>query len=101
MENEIEIELPSGIDEYLETDNGIARISAKDLDELILKIRSNTGLEISQIKIIVSYLFQEIRNQLLKGNSVQINNFGTFNINRFYNVYFSNSHTVLNKINGK
>lgn len=71
-----EDELPPDIDEYLEQIDDNIPVDSKGLEELILKIRAQTGLEIDSVKIIVQQFFQEIRNQTLKGNSVVIKSFG-------------------------
>lgn len=69
-------ELPPNINEYLEQINDNIPIDSKGLDELYYKIRASTGLEMDAIKIIVQSFFQEIRNQLLKGNTIFIKSFG-------------------------
>jgi nucleoid DNA-binding protein len=75
-----EDELPPDIDEYLEQIDDNIPVDCKGLEELILKIKAQTGLEVDSIKIIVQQLFQEIRNQTLKGNSVIMQSFGKLSI---------------------
>lgn len=71
-----EDELPPNIDEYLEQIDDNISIDSKGLEELCYKIRASTGLEIDIVKIIVRSFFQEIRNEILKGNSIIIQSFG-------------------------
>lgn len=67
-----------GIDNYLESIDDNISVTTKDLDELILKIRSTTDVTNETAKIIVKLFFQEIRNLVLRKNIVVIRNFGKF-----------------------
>ena len=58
-----ELDLLPDIEDYLEQLDDNAPVDLKNQDELIFKIRSHTGLEVGTIKVIVRFLFQEIRNQ--------------------------------------
>ena len=66
------------IDEYLESINDNHPIKVNNLDHLLLKIKSYTGLEKDIVEIIVRTFFQEMRNQALKGNMINIARFGKF-----------------------
>lgn len=70
------------IEEYLETVNENAPVSPKGLDELLYKIRASTGLSKDTCSILITLFFQEIRNQILRGNSVSIKRLGKFLISK-------------------
>lgn len=79
MENDSEnYDLPLTIEDHLENINDNIPVTTKQLDELVYKIRSHTGLDVDSIRIIVQSYFQEIRNQCLKGKIIKIDSFGTF-----------------------
>lgn len=76
-----EPDLLPGIDQFLEQNNYNIPVEIKNLDELLFKIKAHTGLEIDTIKIIVQTFFQEIRNELFKGNIISLFPLGKFLIN--------------------
>ena len=63
------------IHEYLETAQRGA-VSAKDLDEMVLKVRAHTGLSCEICLEIVEYFFQEMRSAMLRGDQVVLRGFG-------------------------
>ena len=84
MENDSEnYDLPLTIEDHLENINDNIPINTNQLDELVYKIKANTGLEIDIVRIIVQNYFQEIRNQCLRGKSIMIDSFGKFYISSF------------------
>lgn len=90
MENDSEnTDLPLTIEDHLENINDNIPVTTKQLDELVYKIRSYTGLDAEIIRIIVQNYFQEIRNQCLNGKEVKIDSFGKF--------YISSPKTTGNK----
>ena len=46
--------------------------------DLIKKIASNTGLERSEVSIVIENLMYEIKDSIVKKNSVYLRGFGTF-----------------------
>lgn len=62
--------------EYLETVHNQKSVSAKDLDEMVLKIRAQTGLSRDICSEIVKYFFQEMRNTMLRGDQVVLRGLG-------------------------
>lgn len=79
--------LPLDFEEFLKSINDNSPINVKKLDKLIYKIKSYTGLDEKFCKIIVQSLFQEIKNEIVRGNVINIRSFGKFFI------YFSNKKT--------
>lgn len=69
-----------GITEFLESLDDNFPVTTENLDELIALIQSSTGLNKESSEIILRLFFQEIRTQVLKGNSVTIKGFGKFYI---------------------
>ena len=64
------------IHEYLETVQNKKAVSAKDLDEMVLKVRAQTGLSHDICSEIVKYFFQEMRNAMLRGDQVTLRGLG-------------------------
>lgn len=64
------------IHEYLETVHSKKSVSSKDLDEMALKVRAQTGLSRDICLEIIKYFFQEIRNAMLRGDQVTLRGFG-------------------------
>jgi len=75
-----ESELPPDIEEYLERIDDNVPVEIRGNEELVAKVVANTGLNYESAKIIVQSYFQEIRNQVLKGNTVIVKSFGKFSI---------------------
>lgn len=65
-----------GIDEYLEQIDDNQPITADGLEDLVYKIVVHTGLSYEASQIIVKEYFQQIRNELLKGNIINISHVG-------------------------
>jgi hypothetical protein len=63
-------------DQYLEQVDYGDPITADGLDDLIYKIVVHTGLNYESCKILVKYYFQEIRNGMLRGDIIYLNNIG-------------------------
>ena len=66
----------SDIDQYLEQISDNDPVTAEGLDDLIYKIIVHTGLNYESCKILVKNYFQEIRNAMLRGDIVYLNNIG-------------------------
>jgi len=64
------------IDDHLERVDDNLPVELKNLDELLFTVRASTGLPIDSVKIIVRAFFQEIRNQVLKGNIIKLKALG-------------------------
>jgi len=62
--------------EYLEGVHNKKSVLAKDLDEMILKVRSQTGLPRHICSEIVKHCFQEMRNAMLRGEQVTLRGLG-------------------------
>lgn len=75
-----EQELPPNIEEYLENIDDNVPVEIRENEELVAKVIANTGLTPESAKIIVQSFFQEIRNQILKGNTVIVKSFGKLSI---------------------
>jgi len=97
-------ELLPDIDEYLESIHENAPVDATGLTELIYKVRASTGLSKDICTILISLFFQEIRNQLLRGNSVYLKRFGKFQMNKDPTKVFPKFKTskwLRHKLNGR
>ena len=94
-------ELPPDINDYLEQVSDDAPIDVDNFEELIFKIRAQTGLEVNSIKILLKTYFQEIRNQMLKGNKVILNKIGKFKITYGKKTFvnFKANPFIISKIN--
>lgn len=75
-----QIKLPPDIDEYAEVVDH--NLSCKVAQELILKIKSKTGLDLDVIEIVVSKIFQTIRTNLLQGNKIYLSELGSLKLNK-------------------
>ncbi len=64
------------IHEYLEGIQNKKSVSAKDLGEMVLKVRAQTGLSREICSEIVKYFFQEMRNAMLRGDQVTLRGLG-------------------------
>ena len=73
-----EVQLLPGITEYLESLDDNSPVTVTDLDELVAKIQASTGLNEDSSAIILRLFFQEIRSQVLKGNTVALKGLGRF-----------------------
>jgi nucleoid DNA-binding protein len=71
-------QLPPNIDDYLENNSDNISVNPNTNEELIYKVIASTGLEKEVVKIIIKTFFQELRNQILKGNTIVVKNFGKF-----------------------
>lgn len=91
-----------GINEYLENTENAKSVKSKDLEELIFKIRAYTGLEYDiALKIVVLY-FQEIRNAMLRQDSVILADLGKFYISKKkFTPKFKPSKNIICKLNEK
>jgi len=65
-----------GINEYLEQINDNKPVTAKGLEDLVYKIIVHTGLSYTTCEAIVKEYFQLIRNEMLNGNIVYIQDIG-------------------------
>ncbi len=64
------------LDDFLEQNANFDPVTAEGLDDLIYKIVVHTGLKYEIAKIIVKHYFQEIRNKMLRGEIIYLNNIG-------------------------
>lgn len=69
-----------GIQDYLESVTDKKSVSSQGLDELIYRICAKTGLKKEISALLVSLLFSEIRNAMLRGDIVSIRELGNFYI---------------------
>jgi len=90
-----------GIEEFLNENDQGSDINLKDLDELIYTVRSKTALSYEQCEIIIKEIFTNIRNELLKENSVIIKNIGGFYISKKNRVQYYTTKSIKDKLNGK
>lgn len=67
-----------GIEEYLETADNKKSVSSKGLEEMVAQIQIKTGLDQKTSSTIVEMFFQEIRNSILRGETVTIRGLGKF-----------------------
>jgi nucleoid DNA-binding protein len=75
---ENEVGLLPGITEYLESVDDNIPVTSAGLEELVAKVRASTGLNEESSAIIIKLFFQEIRNQILKSNTVMLKGLGKF-----------------------
>lgn len=75
---EIEKKLPPNIESYLQNNNYNAPINVSNNQELIYKVIASTGLNYESAKIIIEYIFEEIRNQIFNNKIVIIKKLGKF-----------------------
>lgn len=68
------------IDDYLDQTENSQSVKTDGLEELIYRVRGGTGLDLFTSEQIVRLLFQEIRNQLLRGKTVYLSGYGTFSV---------------------
>lgn len=97
------------IEEYLESaqNNNVTAVSSEGLDELIYKINAVTGLGYESCSILLTTILQEIRNSLLRGEMINLYEFGKIFIyeyyvkkTRFRRLKFKPASYFLNKVNG-
>jgi len=69
---ENEVDLLPGITEYLESVDDNISVTSAGLEELVAKVQASTGLNEESSAIIVKLFFQEIRNQILKSNTIML-----------------------------
>ncbi len=67
-----------GIEEYLETADNKKSVSSDGLEDMINLIQIKTGLNQKTSKTILEMFFQEVRNSILRGETVTIRNLGKF-----------------------
>ena len=68
------------IEKYLESIDNNTHINIKGFENLVYKICAHTGVSHDAASIILSSFFQEIRNAMLRGDIVSMNEFGKFYI---------------------
>ncbi len=78
MNEKPKIEFLPDIEDYLESVSTPVQIS--ELDDIIDHVAAKTGLDIEQASIVVQSIFQEIRNAMLRGESVTFRGLGEFYI---------------------
>ncbi len=83
------------IEEYLENVNNSKAVSSKGLEEVALRVRARTGLDIRICRTIIGSLFGEIRNAMLRGDIVKIRGLGKFFMSS--PLYSSNKERVFPK----
>ena len=66
--------------EFLDKNEGWSSISIKSQGEIIHKICAHTGLGADQVVIILQSILNEIRSNMLKGNTVNLRGLGSFYI---------------------
>lgn len=67
--------------QYLETLQNSKSVSIKGLDDIVAKVRAQTGLSQETCAEIVRLFFQEMRNSMLRGDIVTIRGLGKLYIN--------------------
>ena len=88
-----------GISEYLAARGDGHLVDAAELDHIAEALVAYCGFTKEQSERILSLFFQEIRSCMLKGESVDIRGFGTFNISSPSTT--SNSRKVFPKFKAK
>jgi nucleoid DNA-binding protein len=94
------LELLPDIDSYLDYKDS-EKLSVSN-SEIVSQIQIHTGLSYEVSKIILNSFFKEIQTSLLKGNCVQLTNFGKMMIisnNIGYYVKFKPSKTFKRALN--
>lgn len=66
------------IHEYLDSINNRKSVSAKELEEFVEQVQLKTGLDNETSALIVKSFFQEIRNSMLRGETVTLRGLGKF-----------------------
>jgi nucleoid DNA-binding protein len=85
-EQDLKIELPPDIFNYLNSMSNDDPVSIKENNEEILfKVKAKTGLDIEKIEIVLNTIFQEIRNKLSSGESISLNPLGVLAIKKTTN----------------
>jgi nucleoid DNA-binding protein len=90
------------IENYLESIDDDKPVDIKNLKELILKIRTYTGISVLASELIVKEFFQQIRNEIIKENSIELAKLGRFysvKKNRNKIVKFKLAKRILTKLN--
>ncbi len=87
------------MEEYLTSIGEDYPVNPKGLEDLFYKIRSCTGLEINTCKIITALFFQEMRTQLLKGNVILFQKFGSFKMNKKNFPHIKQNKVIKGKLN--
>lgn len=67
-----------GIEEYLETVDNKKSVSSRGLEEFVVQVQLKTGLDKQTSKVIVQAFFQEVRNSMLRGDTVTLRGLGKF-----------------------
>lgn len=67
-----------GIEEYLETVENKKSVSSRDLEDFIIQVQIQTGLNTHTSTAIVKAFFSEIRNSMLRGDIVVLRDLGKF-----------------------
>src|SRR5689334_924227 len=95
------------IEQYLESVQNNTSVSSAGLDELIYKINAITNLGYQASAILLATIFQEIRNSILRGEQVSLQDFGKFFISdsyrgkkRYRYLKFKAANSFIKKING-
>jgi hypothetical protein len=74
-----------GISEFIKKTDSVGSISVNNMDKLIRRLISHTGLEYDEVKKFLTAFFQEMRNTLCERQSILLNSFGTLSVLRKYN----------------
>lgn len=99
----------STIDEYLSSVTGEYSISPKGIEELIERVSTNCFISKENAEIIVLAFFNEVRNQIIKGNEILFRGFGklslsspkTSNTKKRVFVKFKPAIVFIKRLNGK
>lgn len=101
-----ELDLLPDIETYLETFESEESVSCEGQEETIYRICAATGLNYESSSTIFKYLFQEIRNSLLRGEKVIVRGIGSFYLKKTNTdevkrafIRFKPNNYILKKIN--
>lgn len=95
--------------DYLESVDLDSAVANKDVDDIVNDLVTRTHLTKDVAKIIVETFFQEIRNNMLRGNIIKFHHFGNLYVASPKNkkskkrifAKFAPSKSLLNKMNKK
>ena len=70
------LEFLPDIDDYLESMSTPVQVAG--IEDIVDQVAAKTGLDLESATIVVQSIFQEIRNAMLKGETVTLRGFGEF-----------------------
>jgi hypothetical protein len=98
---ELNLDFAAGIDEVLDDTHNLVKVSVNNLEELILRVRSHTGLTVEQTKILLPVIFQEIRHQLLHDGHFIFLDLGEMYLDKNTRLVFKSDPSLIFNLNNR